>query len=62
LTNAGRTLEHVLVPLAEEVNEISADGLPDRTLSLVRNALVRMIENLAHEEETRATLESDAGD
>jgi len=28
----------------------------------VRNALVRMIENLAHEEETRAPLESDAGD
>lgn len=62
LTDAGRSLEHVLVPLAEEVNEISADGLPDRTLSLVRNALVRMIENLAHEEETRAPLESDAGD
>lgn len=61
LTDTGRSLEHVLVPLAEEVNDISADGLPDRTLSLVRNALVRMIENLAQEEETRATRERDAG-
>lgn len=62
LTEAGRSLEQVLVPLAEEVNEISAEGLPDRTLSLVRNALVRMIENLA-QEETRAVLEeaNDAG-
>jgi len=50
LTESGRSLERVLVPLAEEVNHISAKRLPDRTISVVRNALVQMIENLAHEE------------
>lgn len=50
LTESGRSLERVLVPLAEEVNHISAKGLPDRTISVVRNALVQMIENLAQEE------------
>ncbi|HAX19430.1 MAG TPA: MarR family transcriptional regulator [Hydrogenophaga sp.] len=60
LTNAGRALEGNLVPLAEQVNQISVEGLPDRSLSMVRNALVQMIENLATEEETRTDAHTDA--
>jgi DNA-binding MarR family transcriptional regulator len=60
LTSAGRALEGNLVPLAEQVNQISVEGLPDRSLSMVRNALVQMIENLATEEETRTDAHTDA--
>lgn len=60
LTSAGRELEGNLVPLAEQVNQISVEGLPDRSLSMVRNALVQMIENLATEEETRTDAQTDA--
>ena len=60
LTNAGRSLEGVLVPLAEEVNQISVEGLPDRSLSMIRNALVQVIENLAIEEESRTDADTDA--
>lgn len=60
LTNAGRALEGNLVPLAEQVNQISVEGLPDRSLSMVRNALVQMIENLATEEEARTDAHTDA--
>jgi len=61
LTESGRSLERVLVPLAEEVNHISAKRLPDRTISVVRNALVQMIENLTQEEEARVDASINAG-
>ena len=51
LTPAGRALEATLVPLAEEVNHISVRGLSDRTMAMLRRALLTMIENLAAEEE-----------
>ena len=61
LTEAGRALEYELVPLAEEVNTISALGVPDRTLAVVHNTLLLMIENLANEE-ARVTARDVAGD
>lgn len=50
LTPAGRALKGTLVPLAEEVNHISVRGLPDKTVAMLRRALLTMIENLAAEE------------
>lgn len=47
LTPAGRNLKDILVPLAEEVNEISVRDIPEKTVAVVRNALLAMIENLA---------------
>ncbi len=52
LTPAGRKLETVLVPLAEEVNHISVRGMPEKTIALVRKSLLAMIENLAAEDGT----------
>ena len=50
LTPAGRALQKKLVPLAEEVNHISVQGLPEKTVATLRKALLSMIENLAAEE------------
>lgn len=50
LLPAGRSLEKALVPLAEEVNSISVQGLSDRSLAVVRKCLLSMIENLAADE------------
>lgn len=50
LTPAGRALEAKLVPLAEEVNRISVRSLPDKTVALLRQSLLAMIENLADED------------
>ncbi len=50
LTVAGRALERQLVPLAEEVNRISVQGIPDKTVAMLRKSLLAMIENLAAEE------------
>jgi DNA-binding MarR family transcriptional regulator len=54
LTPAGRKLQNVLVPLAEEVNHISVRGMSDKTITLVRTSLLAMIENLAAEDGTSA--------
>lgn len=50
LTAAGRELESVLVPLAEEVNRIAVQGLGAEDVARTRNALLLMIENLANDE------------
>ena len=52
LTPAGRALQSVLVPLAEEVNDISVRGLSDAQVSALRRVLLQMIENLAQEDES----------
>jgi DNA-binding MarR family transcriptional regulator len=50
LTRQGRALKKKLVPLAEEVNAIStADIAPDK-VQIVRDVLLKMIENLAADE------------
>jgi MarR family transcriptional regulator, organic hydroperoxide resistance regulator len=51
LTAEGRTLEKTLVPLAEEVNGVAAEGVSQMDLETTRNTLLAMIENLAIDEE-----------
>ena len=50
LPPTGQALEKQLVPMAEEVNQISVQGIPDKTVAVVRNALLSIIENLAADE------------
>jgi DNA-binding MarR family transcriptional regulator len=50
LTPAGRALKKRLVPLAEEVNEISVAGLSERDILTARKVLLAVIENLAEDE------------
>jgi DNA-binding MarR family transcriptional regulator len=51
LTAQGRSLQAVLVPLAEEVNHISVAGVPDKSVATVRKCLLAMLENLAADEQ-----------
>lgn len=50
LTGKGRALEAVLVPLAEEVNALAAEGCSAHQIASMRRTLLRMIENLAADE------------
>jgi MarR family transcriptional regulator, organic hydroperoxide resistance regulator len=50
LTPEGRALKKKLVPLAEEVNEISVSGLSERDINTARKVLLAIIENLAEDE------------
>jgi len=50
LTAEGRALKDRLVPLAEEVNEISVAGLSERDIKTARKVLLAVIENLADDE------------
>ncbi len=50
LTPSGRLLQKKLVPRAEEVNRLSVQGLPEKTVALLRQSLLAIIENLAAEE------------
>lgn len=54
LMPAGRALEKLLVPLAEEVNRVSVQGIPDRSVATVRKSLLSMIENLAADEAAKS--------
>lgn len=47
LTQKGRALKATLVPLAEEVNEIAVRGLGADDLRVTRQALLKIIANLA---------------
>ena len=49
LTESGRALEKVLVPLAEDVNRISVGELSERHVASTRRVLLSMLENLAHD-------------
>jgi DNA-binding MarR family transcriptional regulator len=51
LTAAGRGLEKKLVPLAEEVNQISVEGIHGKSITALRVTLLAMIENLAKAED-----------
>jgi DNA-binding MarR family transcriptional regulator len=51
LTAAGRKLERLLVPLAEEVNEIALRNLSHRDVAITRRCLAVMLENLLRDEE-----------
>ena len=50
LTEQGRALKEKLVPLAEEVNEISVTGMSERDVKTARKVLLAVIENLAEDE------------
>jgi DNA-binding MarR family transcriptional regulator len=50
LTSRGRNLKKKLVPLAEEVNEISVAGLKSTEISVARKVLLTIIENMARDE------------
>lgn len=49
LTPAGRRLQRVLVPLAEEVNAVALSGLTRGEVAAARRALLQMIDNLTGE-------------
>ncbi|RDK07971.1 MarR family winged helix-turn-helix transcriptional regulator [Cupriavidus lacunae] len=50
LTPRGRSLKNKLVPLAEEVNEISVKGLKTTEINIARKVLLTIIENMARDE------------
>jgi DNA-binding MarR family transcriptional regulator len=50
LTPRGRSLKKKLVPLAEEVNEISVAGLKTTEINVARKVLLTIIENMARDE------------
>jgi DNA-binding MarR family transcriptional regulator len=50
LTPEGRALKELLVPLAEEVNQVAVRGIPARDIAVTRRTLLAIIENLAHDE------------
>jgi len=50
LTPKGAALKHVLIPMAEEVNEIALRGMAADEVAIARRVLLGMIENLAHDE------------
>lgn len=50
LTAKGKSLKKKLVPLAEEVNEISVNGLKESEIKIARKVLLTIIENMAKDE------------
>ena len=50
LTDEGRALKEKLVPLAEEANHVSVEGLSPEDIKTARKVLLAMIENLAKDE------------
>jgi DNA-binding MarR family transcriptional regulator len=50
LTPAGRALKKILVPIAEEVNEIAVRGVEPADVATTRRTLLVMIENIARDE------------
>jgi DNA-binding MarR family transcriptional regulator len=54
LTDEGRALKEKLVPMAEEANHVSVEGLSPEDIKTTRKVLLAMIENLARDELGRA--------
>ena len=50
LSDKGRALKKLLVPLAEETNNVSIEGIAPEHIKLTRTVLLAMIENLARDE------------
>lgn len=51
LTDKGRALKDVLVPIAEEVNRIAVQGVSAAAIATTRETLFSIIENLASDEQ-----------
>ncbi len=49
LTPKGKRLKKVLIPLAEEVNQISLSGVTDGDVAATRRTLLSMLENLSRD-------------
>ena len=54
LTEEGRALKEKLVPMAEETNHVSMEGLSPDDIKTARKVLLAMIENLARDELVQA--------
>ena len=54
LSDEGRALKALLVPMAEETNRVSIGGIAAEDLKTVRRVLLAMIENLAQDELVQA--------
>lgn len=50
LTQEGQSLKKILVPMAEEVNEIAVRDIPAKDVATTRRTLLAMIKNLAEDE------------
>ncbi|MEO8387096.1 MAG: MarR family transcriptional regulator [Polaromonas sp.] len=50
LSEKGRSLKKLLVPLAEETNNVSIEGIAPEDIKTTRRVLLAMIENLAKDE------------
>lgn len=50
LTVKGRALESVLVPLAQETNVLSQQGISEQDVQVTRQVLLRLLGNLAQED------------
>lgn len=59
LTPAGRALEEILVPMAEEVNAIMVEGQEPEDVATARRVLLTIIENLAADDEMRLAAKTD---
>ncbi len=62
LTVSGRALQKDLVPLAEEVNRISVEGISEASIGELRNTLLTMIENLVKAEAQAMLAEAGTSD
>jgi DNA-binding MarR family transcriptional regulator len=54
LTPAGRKLKNVLVPMAEDVNQVAARSISVADLTTTRRTLFAILENLAADEAAHA--------
>ncbi len=52
LSEEGRRLQHVLEPLAEEVNDLARQGLTTAEQSALRDSLLRLYDNLTNDDGT----------
>jgi DNA-binding MarR family transcriptional regulator len=50
LTPQGRALQQTLVPLAEQTNQASTQGLSEQEVQATRAVLLKLLENLAADE------------
>jgi DNA-binding MarR family transcriptional regulator len=51
LTPKGRALQKKLVPLAEQTNQVSTQGLSAQEVQATRGVLLKLLENLAADEQ-----------
>jgi DNA-binding MarR family transcriptional regulator len=54
LTRSGQSLKKKLVPLAEEVNQVAANGISIADLAITRRSLLIMLDNLADDTDGHA--------